>query len=43
LINDIAKHGLDDARRSFLKKSFLAASAALAAGSPVAAVEGPNG
>jgi sulfane dehydrogenase subunit SoxC len=38
LIDDIVKHGLDDTRRGFLKRSFLAAGAALAAGSPVAAM-----
>ncbi|MEO6984611.1 MAG: sulfite dehydrogenase [Paralcaligenes sp.] len=38
LINDIGKHGLDDARRGFLKRSFLAAGAALAAGSSVSAM-----
>ncbi|OWT62145.1 sulfite dehydrogenase [Candidimonas nitroreducens] len=32
LINDINKHGMDETRRGFLRKSFLAASAALAAG-----------
>ena len=37
LIHDIAAHGLDETRRGFLKKSFLAAGAALAAGSSIKA------
>lgn len=41
-INAITKQGLNETRRGFLKSSFLAASAALAAGSPLAAAAAPS-
>ena len=39
LIDDIRDHGLNDSRREFLRKSLAAASAALAAGTSLAAWE----
>ena len=43
LIDDIRDHGLNDSRREFLRKSLAAASAALAAGTSLAAADHPGG